>query len=310
MQVSRKILVTGAGGFIGKVLLKSLADLPFDIHALVRRFDHAMSPAITQHVSRDLLTIGQDDLRQAMTGAHCLIHLSAVVPGKNTNSEINATVEIARIIAAAAANAKIDRVIVMSSVYAELAEREDPKARRYGHDKLAADEIFTNYLPKPNVIFLRPPVVYGSAMRGSLQILAKLISQGVWLPLGLARNERSYISITNLVNLLQHLVALDDTRWQVAQGQRYVPTDGAPVSTVELINTIAASLGVVPRLIPFPPSALRLIGRLVGQSEMISGAFDALPFNDNDRLLRDFRWVPVETFPQSHAIWERRILIP
>jgi UDP-glucose 4-epimerase len=254
---------------------------------------------------QDLLTASQNDLRKAMTGAHCLIHLAAVVPGKNAISEINATVEIARIIAAAAANAKIDRVIVMSSVYAELAERENPKARRYGYEKLAADEIFASYLPKPSLIFLRPPVVYGSAMRGSMQILVKLISKGVWLPLGLARNERSYISITNLVNLLQHLAALDDTRWQAAQGQRYVPTDGAPVSTVELINTIAASLGVEPKLIPCPPSALRLIGWLVGQSGTVSGAFDSLPFNDNYRLLKDFRWSPVEAFPQSHAIWQR-----
>jgi nucleoside-diphosphate-sugar epimerase len=303
MQTSQKIVVTGAGGFIGGALLKSLANKPLDIHALVRRFDEGLSPAITQHIIQDLVSANSDDLAEAMNGVRCLIHLAAVVPGKGANDTSNATVEMARTVAKAAADAKVDRVIVLSSAYAELAERGNPSARQYGHDKLAADRIFASYLPQSTIILLRPPVVYGSGMRGSLLTLAKMISKGFWLPLGLARNERSYISITNLVHLLAYLVALNAAQWQTVNGRAYVPTDGHPVSTVDLIRVIADSVEMPPRIFPIPLPILRLLGKITGKAEVISGAIDPLRYNDNEKLFSDIGWAPIESFPASHITW-------
>jgi len=303
MQASQKTLVTGAGGFIGRRLLKSMANTPLDVHVLLRRFDEGMSPAITQHIVPDLQSANSDDLAAAMIGADCLIHLAAVVPGKGANTASNATVEIARNVAKAAADAKVKRVIVLSSVYAELAERGNPNARRYGHDKLAADRIFASYLPQSKIIVLRPPVVYGSGMRGSLLTLAKMISKGIWLPLGLARNERSYISITNLVHLLLYLVGSNAAHWQTVNGRAYVPTDGYPVSTVELIGVIADSIEMPARTFPIPLPILRLLGKITGKAEVIGGAIDPLPYNDNERLLIDIGWAPIESFPASHISW-------
>ncbi len=309
MQASQKIVVTGAGGFIGRALLQSMANTPLDVHALQRRLDEGMSHAITQHIVPDLQSANSDDLAATMIGADCLIHLAAVVPGKGANAASNATVEIARNVAKAAADAKVKRVIVLSSVYAELAERGNPNARRYGHDKLAADRIFVSYLPQSKIILLRPPVVYGSGMRGSLLTLAKMISKGIWLPLGLARNERSYISITNLVHLLLYLVGLNAAHWQTVNGYAYVPTDGHPVSTVDLIGVIADSIEMPPRTFPIPLPILRLLGNITGKGEVIGGAIDPLPYNDNDKLLIDIGWAPIESFPASHISWTRERLV-
>lgn len=303
MQASQKIVVTGAGGFIGRALLKSMANTPLDVHALLRRFDEEMSHAITQHIVPGLQSANSDDLVAAMIGADCLIHLAAVVPGKGENAALNATVEIARNVAKAAIDAKVERVIVLSSVYAELAERGDSNARQYGHDKLAADRIFASYLPQSKIILLRPPVVYGSGMRGSLLTLAKMISKGIWLPLGLARNERSYISITNLVHLLLYLVGLNAAHWQTVNGRAYVPTDGHPVSTVDLIRVIADSVEMPPRIFRIPLPILRLLGKITGKAEVISGAIDPLPYNDNEKLLSDIGWAPIESFPASYVSW-------
>ncbi len=308
MQCPQKLLITGAGGFIGKSLLGSFEAGRFDVHALVRRSDPTIRVRATEHLVEDLAICRLEDLADAMDSADCLVHLAAVVPGKGAISAENMTSGIARTVAAAAAVAKIRRVIVISSVYAELAEQGHPRARLYGQEKLMADRIFGELLPEANIIFLRPPVVYGVGMTGSLLALTKMVSKRMWLPLALANHKRSYVSLTNLVDLILTLIRADEHRWQAARGSKYVPTDGEPASTVDLLHAISAGVDVPVRTFPVPLWMLRLAGVLSGKTEMISGAIDPLLMNDNDALFRDFGWVPKEKFPESYINWSKQVL--
>jgi hypothetical protein len=52
---------------------------------------------------------------------------------------------------------------------------------------------------------------------------------------------------------------------------------------------------------PVPLPLLRLAGGIAGFSEMLSGAIDPLPHNDNAALLNDFGWTPIEEMPKSLA---------
>lgn len=303
-----KIVITGANGFIGKSLLSSISPEQRGVHAIVRRFDHDIAPTVSQHVIDDLAVGNSDMLAEVMEGAHYLIHLAAVLPRKDRPIVKGLTRDIADAVALAANKGRVKRVIVMSSVAAELAYQGNVRAQQYGYDKMAADQAFRNRLDHSHVVFLRPPVVYGNGMSGALLALAKLVSSGIWLPLGLAKQKRSYISIVNLIDLLLTLIDANEQVWENATGRQYVPTDGNPVDTISVVNAISASIGVKARIFPVPIFLLRFGGMIIGKPEMISGAIDPLPYNDNDRLLLDFGWKPKVLFPATHACWPRQAL--
>lgn len=304
----KKIVITGASGFIGKALIAALNKQHWQIHAIVRQRLELWSPDVKQHVVADLSSTDPDKLIRVMQDAHCVVHLAAVVPGKQTETTVNATGEMAEVVAIAAANAKVDRVIVLSSVYATLAETGSDQARSYGREKLAADKIFERYLSTPPAIFIRSPVVYGEGMSGSLLSLAKLISKGIFLPLGLANERRSYISKSNLIGLICTLVEAEERRWLLTSGRKYVPTDGKAVATSDVVRAIAVGLGTNARLLPVPISIVRNLGRVFGKEELVSGALDPLEFDDNALLLSDYGWEPHEVFPESHRHWPRQAL--
>lgn len=304
----KKIVITGANGFIGTTLIAALDKRDWQIHAIVRQHLESWPSDIKQHVFADLSTADPAELCKTMKGADCVVHLAAVVPGKQAGTTANVTVELAKSVAIAAVDANVARVIVLSSVYATLADKRSNQARAYGHEKLAADQMFEHHLSTVPTIFIRPPVVYGVGMSGSLLSLAKLIARRVFLPLGLAKERRSYLSKSNLVGLICTLADADDRRWAIANGRKYVPTDGIAVSTADLVRAIADGLGVKPRLLPIPLPVLRFLGRISGKDELVSGAIDALAFDDNNLLLVDFGWDSYERFPASHRHWPRQAL--
>lgn len=297
-----RVVITGAGGFLGQTMVAQFVAAAWHVDALVRRRNDAFDELVVQHDFDDLASADVQQLSTTMKGASCLVHLAATVPGKGRAHASGNTVAIADRIATAATAAGVTRMIVMSSAYATLAEEGSSNARAYGSEKLDAERAIQNALPTTvPTIFLRPPVVYGRGMSGALAMLAKAVSKGIPLPLGCANEARSYISRTNLVHLVGALAMAPDALWEKANGRAYTPTDGTPVSTANLVRALATTYGVRARLLPVPLSMLRLFARMANKSEMLSGAIDPLPLNDNARLFDDFGWRPAEQYPASLA---------
>lgn len=210
--------------------------------------------------------------------------------------------KIANNVMCAATAAGIERIIVVNSVYAALAEVGSPIARASGREKLAAELIMRKSASKSvTMVFLRPPVVYGHGMTGAFAMLTWAILKGIPLPLGRAQQERVYISQRNLIDLISTLVRAPGAVWQSASGRAYMPTDGIPVPTTTMIRALADVFNVRVRLLPVPLPPLHLIASMTGKTEMVSGAIDKLSINDNAALAADFGWQPVEQFPHSLA---------
>ena len=296
-----RVVITGAGGFLGQKMVANFVAAGWHVDALVRRRNDAFGELVVQHGFDDLASADVQQLSTIMKGASCLIHLAATVPGKGRAHASGNTVAIADRIATAATAAGVTRMIVMSSIAAALVEKRSTHTRAYGVEKWNADSRFKEIAQFVPTIFLRPPVVYGRGMSGALSMLAKAVSKGIPLPLGCANEARSYISRTNLVALVGALAIAPDAHWEKASGRAYTPTDGTPVSTANLIRALARTYGVRARLLPVPLSMLRLFARMANKSEMLSGAIDPLPLNDNARLFDDFGWRPVEQYPASLA---------
>jgi len=107
------------------------------------------------------------------------------------------------------------------------------------------------------VSILRLPLVYGPGGTGNAHRLLALVDKGWPLPLGSIRNRRSMIFVDNAVAAITVLS-------EASSGTRgvFFASDGADLSTPELIRTIAAALGRPARLIPVPVPLLRAAGKL------------------------------------------------
>lgn len=297
-------MISGASGLLGRAVISALEQRGWHVDALVRLPGNFRSDAVTEHVIPDLASATVDELQSIIKNVSCVLHLAAVVPGKEQPGMQDKTVEMARTLGAAMTRNPHVRMIHMSSIYASLAERSDASARQYGHSKLQAEIENRSISPEPKqLIILRPPVVYGEGMSGAMSTLVALVKKGVPLPFGMANEKRAYISKNNIVDLLVTLITAPSGIPLVTGCKIYEPSDGVTVSTRELIEILAAALNRKVRLLPVPLWLLKLAGKLTGKRDLISGAIEPLQPNDNKALEDDFGWVPRETMPRSINSW-------
>jgi len=179
----RRVVVTGATGFVGREVVRRLVKSGYDVRALVR----------PQSQTEDMEQLGvelaygdvrdQESLRAAFEGASMVIHLAAGLRGSEgfiLDSGITGTANVA----AAARDTGVSRVIYTSSVsvYDFTAVPEDgivteetrldrcPDLRgAYSKAKCKAEEIAMAHLTSPQTpwTILRPAVIFGSGHSGA-----------------------------------------------------------------------------------------------------------------------------------------------
>jgi nucleoside-diphosphate-sugar epimerase len=108
---------------------------------------------------------------------------------------------------------------------------------------------------------VRPPLVYGPGVRANFLRLLHWVERGWPLPLGAIRNERSFVSVWNLCDLLANLV--DNPR---AGGQTWMVSDGEDLSTPELLRRIGTAMNKRVTLVPIPVPALSAGAALLGRA--------------------------------------------
>jgi nucleoside-diphosphate-sugar epimerase len=218
-----RILVTGAGGFIGGHLCPVLAAA-----------GHA--------------------LRQGVEGCDAVVHLANIAHARASPAElhrVNVEGTIAQARTALAAGAR--RFVYLSSIKA--ARPDDA----YGRAKAIAEQALQR-LEGLDALILRPPLVYGPRVKGNFLALLRAVDGGWPLPLASIENRRSLIYVGNLVDAVLRCLASPARAPDAAPPARvFELSDGAPVSTPELCRAISRALGRPARLLPFPPSLLRLV---------------------------------------------------
>lgn len=114
------------------------------------------------------------------------------------------------------------------------------------------------------VVIIRPPLVYGANAPGNFGKLINAIRNGHFLPLGAINNQRSFVALDNLVDLIITCVTHPH-----AANQTFLVSDDEDISTTQLLEMIARAAGKSPRLLPVPMSWLRLAGKLTGKQAVI-----------------------------------------
>lgn len=272
-----RVLVTGASGFVGRALHRSLSATSLFYSIGLCRAPSQGSIAATNFIYADFLSHEFED-HGIFSGVAVVVHCAARVhvmsdTARDPLSEfrrvnVEGTLNLAR----QAAASGVQRFIFISSIKvngeATTAGRsfspsdtpapEDP----YGISKLEAEQGLMQVASETGmeVVIIRPPLVYGPGVKGNFASLVKLMAKGLPLPLGAIRNKRSLVGIDNLIDLIIHCID-----HPAAANQVFLAGDGEDLSTTELLRGVAEAMGRPARLIPVPAGMLRAGASLLGK---------------------------------------------
>jgi nucleoside-diphosphate-sugar epimerase len=221
-------LVTGAGGFLGAAVVRSLAA------------DALPAP----HV--DLADRAQvDALIGGLGGVDAVVHCAAATPFNGGDLAVNEP--ITRNVARLCNELGVARLVFASGwvVYAvdRVPVREDDRlapATPYGASKLASERFFAAHLERTALVSVRLASVYGPGQL-SPGLIPNLVSAGLEtgrLRLAAVRTRRDYVHVDDAAEALRRLLAVPvDGRLDVNVG------GGRSASVLEVAGAVADALG-------------------------------------------------------------------
>lgn len=290
------VLITGAGGFIGRRLLR-----PGD-RALVRSY--ADWP---DTIRGDLLD--PESLRTACSGVASVLHCAGYAhafTSSDPNVHWRINYEGTRNLVKAAGEAGARCFIFLSSVKAmaepgdECVDEDWPGEpdTAYGRAKRAAEvsvlEAGVRY--GMHVVNLRLAMVYGRGGRGNLERMAHGIRSG-WFPrLPDTGNKRSLVHVDDVVAAIRFVAEAP-----TANGRIYIVADPRPYSGREICDAIRAVPPELTRYWGLPASLLRagavagdLLGRVAGRpmpinSEVVQRLLGSACYSPT-RIERELGW--------------------
>lgn len=278
------VAVTGANGFVGRALCSQLATASVEVRRLVR------NQTAPEEIGVGDLALSTD-IETALADVTTVVHLAARAhvmregPGEVMNRYRQANVVATRRLAEAACAAGARRFVFLSSVkvHGERTSRhcafrpEDAFNPNddYALSKVEAERVLDEFAADLDVVTLRPPLIYGPGVRANFQLLVDAVRRGVPLPLASISNERSLLGLTNLCSAIETVITHPD---RIASA--FMLSDGAAISTPDLVRAIAEALGKTAALMPFPVPLLRLVGGLTGRRATVDRLCDSLVVDD------------------------------
>jgi nucleoside-diphosphate-sugar epimerase len=313
MTRRRRVVVTGAGGFVGGHLVERFVRDGWDAVALVRAGGSPPRPRDAVHIiETDLARPGA--LLGVLREGDVLVHLAgrAHVMHERDSDPLAAfraaNVAPTELLCESAARSGIARFVFMSSAKVFGEGREQP----YGvTDPLAPAEPYATSKAEAECVvrqvgeggafdwtILRPPFVYGPGGKGNFPRLVTLarLSTVVPLPLASIHNQRSIVFVGNLVDLILHAVQRRDSSRRVV-----LPTDAKDVSTPELLRTIATATNSRARLFRCPRAVLRTAARMIGRAAEMDRLTESLRL-DSRHLRDELGWEPPFSLERAIAL--------
>jgi nucleoside-diphosphate-sugar epimerase len=314
----KTVLVTGANGFIGRALCAELARQKYSVRGVVRDLScwDGGGCEIVKVTGINAATEWAD----AMKAVDTVIHLAARVHVMK-DTAVNPLAEFLRVnlygtsnLAQQAARVGVKRLVYVSSVKVNgeqtpetqsFAESDEPHPQDpYAISKWRAEQDLHRIAHETGleIVIVRPPLVYGPAVKGNFIRLLAAIDRGIPLPLTGANNLRSLLYVGNLVDAL-----IACATHPAAAGQTYLVSDGEDVSTAMLVEKIARALERKSRAFYFPPGLLRAVAAVLGRAEQVDRLFGALRVSD-EKIRSELGWVPPYTLEQglrATADWYR-----
>ena len=305
-----QLLITGAGGFIGRSLCSRIISEGWGIRGTLLANE---SPAILLPGVEPVIVEPFGDntpLAHAVKEVDTVIHLAARVHIMHDTAK-DQLLEYRRInlhgtecLARQAAQAGVKRFVFMSTIGVNgntsgsraFSDGDDPSPHNpYSISKLEAEISLREISAKTGmaVVIVRAPLVYGPGNPGNFLSLLRIIAKGIPLPFASVSNQKSFLYVENLADALSRCAIHPS-----AAGQTFLVSDGEDISTPELIRRLASAVGRPARLFPFPTGLMRFAGRMLGKSSAVERLAGSLQV-DSSKIQRKLDWVPPFTMEEG-----------
>lgn len=257
--------------------MRALREQGHDIVAAIRLSANLSSVKTVQMTAINGTQSWPDWLGDRQVVLHCAARVHVMADkSKNPIEEYRRTNVLGTLnLAQQAAGAGVRRFVFISSIKVngeatalgrpffadDIAAPLDP----YGISKMEAEQGLRDIATTTGmeVVIIRPPLVYGPGVKANFQSLMRWLARGVPLPLGSINNWRSLVALDNLVDLVTTCIS-----HPAAANQTFLVSDDEDLSTTQLLQRMGQAIGRPARLIPVPPSLLKVGARLVGKPEL------------------------------------------
>ncbi|MFI9655243.1 SDR family oxidoreductase [Guyparkeria sp. GHLCS8-2] len=273
----KRVLVTGANGFVGSAMMRRLVSdaLHSPMGAVRRPAPQDSGPTmVVGELSADT------DWSAALQDVDAVVHTAARVHVmKDTSADplaefrrvnVDGTLALAR----QAAGAGVRRFVFVSSI--KVNGEETSKGEQFhGNDTPAPKDLYgiskreaedglfaVSRETGMEVVIVRPPMVYGAGVKGNFASMMRWVSKGVPLPLGAVNNSRSLVALDNLVDLVT--TCIDHP---AAANQVFLVSDGEDLSTTDLLRRVGKAMDRPARLMPVPPRLLEAAAAMLGKRD-------------------------------------------
>ena len=303
-----RVLVTGAGGFLGcrtvELLLQSGR---WDVRALVRR------PASAARLARLPLDIAlgdvcnHDDMRRVLEGCDAVVHC-AVGTGWPPEAAFKVTVEGTRTVAEAALAARVERFVHISSmavhgerVPAQLDERvplQPGTGVGYSRAKFLAEEhvsrLASRGLP---AILLRPARIYGPFSKTFVVRPLTALRSGALVLAGDADSPSNMVYVDNVVEAILRALAAPASEI----GEAFLVGEPDQLSWRAFYHYFADHAGAAIRIAPYPGQRTPAPG---WWRRAVRGGGEIVLSPELRAMAKRIMWTdPFGTIPRR--IWER-----
>jgi nucleoside-diphosphate-sugar epimerase len=301
-----KLLITGAGGFLGSEVVRvALAD-GHEVRALIRHPRHRQqfAPTPTEVVLCNLAAEGLPDslkklldeaLEGAVEGIEAVIHCAAATAATGASAADAHAINVdgTRRLLEASRRAGVGRWVQISSMSAH-----PGSTSIYGTTKLAADRLLRESPAQapPAWTILRPSLIYGP---GTLGLVAKTIGIARKLPvlpiLGAGRETMRPVYVTDVAQGILRCLGREATF-----GQTYMLGGADEVTVDRFMRLLLSRAGLRRPVVHLPLPVCMALARLLSipfknppiTVDNVLGVREAQPV-DHQSAMRDWGWLPI-----------------
>ncbi|WP_462164551.1 NAD-dependent epimerase/dehydratase family protein [Pseudoalteromonas xiamenensis] len=301
----KKILLTGATGFIGGNLLAEMGQ-KYRIALLVR--NKLSTPIACEQYLCDESHLNYK-FGEALKEVDCVIHLAgrAHILNDKVSSPLSEfrkvnrdlTVDLAK----QAAKSGVKRFIFVSTIGVNGPKNEKPftfedkpnPVDDYAVSKYEAELGLKAICAEAGMEFviIRPPLVYGKSAPGNFGTLLKVAEKNLPLPLGAIHNQRSFVHVDNLVDLIATCIEQPN-----AANQIFLVSDDNNISTTAFLEKLTKAAGKKSCLLPVPLPFLNCVATLIGKKKLLDKLANSLTV-DIEHTKKTLHWHPPLSIDES-----------
>jgi nucleoside-diphosphate-sugar epimerase len=234
----RRILVTGATGFVGAEVLRRARARGIEARSLSRRAAEGLTSPL-DHVLADWT---EDRLAEVVDGVDAVVHCASVVhkPGAPSEEYVRFNVEASRALAAACRARAVPRLVFLSTikVYGESPvgtideHTQVAPESPYARTKLEAEQLLEQAAESggPALVILRLCPVYGVGDKGNVRTMIRAISRRRFALPGDGSNRKSLVHVSTVAEVA--LAACERGAGTFVVSDREVPSMAALSDTI------------------------------------------------------------------------------